>query len=118
MLHLVYTFRPTAHARTNLQAFWRWIGEREAWFYDGLDMARDSRWYVRTIGQDVHALEHFIAFEDEAAWGAYRREVARRSRDAAWERRRVEQDLWWEITEARLLNDAPVKRPTAGGHHG
>ena len=29
MLHLIYTFRPTAAARADLPAFWRWVGERE-----------------------------------------------------------------------------------------
>lgn len=108
MLHLVYVMRPTAKARGDLPAFWRWVREREDWFYHRLDMARDPRWLVRTVGADVHALEHSISFADEAAWGAYRQEVHRRAQDPAWERRRVEQDLWWEILEARLLNDAPL----------
>ncbi|CAB3774553.1 hypothetical protein LMG29542_07930 [Paraburkholderia humisilvae] len=110
MLHLVYLLRPSAHARTDMNAFWSWVRDRQAWFYAGLDMARDPRWYVRTIGTDVHSLEHTISFADEAAWGVYRLEVSRRSRDIAWERRRVEQELWWEILEARILNDAPIPR--------
>lgn len=108
MLHLVYVFRLTPHARSNLRAFWTWVREREEWFYDGLDMARDPRWYVRIVGVDAHALEHTISFDDEAAWGRYRQAVAQRSRDEAWERRRVEQELWWEMGEARLLSDAPL----------
>ncbi|WP_127598591.1 hypothetical protein [Nitratireductor alexandrii] len=118
MLHLVYILRPTAHARSNQKAFWAWVNEREDWFYCGLDMATDPRWYVRTIGPEVHSIEHFISFEDEAAWGAYRKEVSRRSSDPAWERRRIEQDLWWEIIEGRLLNDAPVRKESRGGGNG
>ena len=115
MLHLVYVFRPTAHARGNLRAFWTWVREREVWFYDGLAMAQNPRWYVRIVGVDVHALEHTISFDDEAAWGLYRQAVARRSREDAWERRRVEQDLWWEIVEARLLGDAPLPSSASAG---
>jgi hypothetical protein len=113
MLHLVYVLKPTTKARRDMKAFWNWLSEREAWFYAGLDMAVDPRFYVRTIGQDVHSLEHSISFEDEAAWGAYRSAVSARSHDPAWEQRRVEQDDWWEIIEARLLNDAPVRRTTS-----
>lgn len=108
MLHLVYVFRPTAHARANLRAFWAWVREREDWFYAGLDMAHEPRWLVRIVGTDVHALEHSVSFADEAAWGRYRQAVAQRSGDEAWERRRVEQELWWEIHESRLLGDAPL----------
>lgn len=108
MLHLVYVMRPTIKARGDLRAFWCWVREREDWFYDGLEMAHDPRWLVRTIGTEAHSLEHSVSFADEAAWGAYRKEVHRRSQDPEWERRRVEQDLWWEILEARLLNDAPL----------
>lgn len=108
MLHLVYVMRPTIKARADLPAFWKWVREREAWFYDRIEEARDPRWLVRTVGSDVHALEHSISFSDEAAWGAYRKEVHRRAQDPEWERRRVEQNQWWEILEARLLNDAPL----------
>jgi len=108
MLHLVYVMRPTIKARGDSRAFWRWVREREDWFYAGLEMAHDPRWLVRTIGTEAHSLEHSVSFADEAAWGAYRQEVHRRSQDPEWERRRVEQDLWWEILEARLLNDAPL----------
>jgi hypothetical protein len=113
MLHLIYTFRPTAAARADLPAFWRWVGERERWFYDGLDMAHAPRWYVCTVGPGVHTLEHWISFADEAGWGDYRREVSRRSANPAWEQRRIEQDRWWDLLDARLLNDAPL--PTVRG---
>lgn len=113
MLHLIYVMKPTRKARGDLPAFWQWVQAREAWFYEGLDMVKNPRWYVRTIGQDVHALEHSISFDDEAAWGAYRRAVSERSKDASWERRRVEQDDWWDILEARMLSDAPMGRRAA-----
>lgn len=113
MLHLIYLLRPSKKARAHHSEFWQWVDERELWFYDGLEMASDPRWYVQTIAQDVHAIEHWISFEDEAAWGAYRKIVSERSRVPAWETRRVEQDEWWEILEARLLNDAPVRRATS-----
>ncbi|RDK02991.1 hypothetical protein [Paraburkholderia lacunae] len=112
MLHLVYVMRPTAKARCDLPAFWRWVKERETWFYDGLDMASNPRWLVRTIGPDVHALEHSISFADEAAWGAYRKQVARQSQKPEWEHRRIEQEEWWEILDARILTDAPIPAST------
>lgn len=118
MLHLVYLFRPTAHARANLKEFWTWVSEREEWFYGGLSMVTNPRWYVRTVGPDVHSIEHFISFEDEAAWGAYRKEISRRSADPSWEKRRLEQDVWWEIIEARLLNDAPIEKAVSGSGNG
>lgn len=107
MLHLVYVLRPSAHARGDLRAFWEWIRCRQTWFYEGLDMVKDLRWFVRTIGVDVHALEHFVTFDDEAAWGAYRRALAARAQDPVWEQRRVEQDVWFDILEARILTDPP-----------
>ncbi|THJ46003.1 hypothetical protein E9536_40365 [Burkholderia sp. LS-044] len=118
MLHLVYILRPTSHARLNINAFWSWVSDRESWFYAGLEMAHDPRWYVRTIGADVHSLEHIISFSDEAAWGAYRTEISVRSQDAAWERRRVEQELWWEILDARILTDAPIRRTDSISNRG
>lgn len=108
MLHLVYTFRPTAQARANQQAFWDWVRAREQWFYDGLDMVVQTRWCVRTIGADVHAIEHTVTFADEAAWGTYRAALRERGADPEWEARRATQEQWWEIVDARLLNDAPV----------
>lgn len=109
MFHLVYTFRPTPYAQENLNEFWNWMQEREKWFYDNLEMVQKTDWYVRTIGIDVHCIEHFVTFEDEAAWGEYRRAVKQKSRDPRWESRRVEQERWYEILEARILTDSPVK---------
>lgn len=111
MLHLVYRFRPTAKARGDLLAFWRWIADRQLWFYEGLDMILDTKWYTVTIGDDVHCLEHHVTFADEAAWGRYRREISRRAKDPGWEARRVTQDEWYEILDARILTDPPVPVP-------
>jgi hypothetical protein len=108
MLHLVYRFRLTREARGDLAAFWEWARQREAWFYADMDMVEDTRWFICTIGPEVHTLEHFVTFADETAWGHYRREVARRAENPEWERRRVEQDAWWELLDARLLNDTPI----------
>ncbi|WP_084650132.1 hypothetical protein [Stappia stellulata] len=118
MLHLVYQLHPTRHARSNLKEFWTWVSDREKWFYRDLEMVSNPRWYICTVGSNVHSIEHTISFEDEAAWGLYRREVSRRSKDSAWEKRRIEQDLWWEISEARLLNDAPIMRENEGQANG
>ncbi|MEV5748361.1 hypothetical protein AB0L00_11125 [Actinoallomurus sp. NPDC052308] len=115
MIHLVYTFRPTPYAQENLPEFWEWVRDREDWFYDGLDMVLKTDWFVRTIGPDVHCVEHFVAFADEAAWGAYRRAVSAKSRDPKWEARRIEQGRWYDILDARILSDPPVRlgRPSA-----
>lgn len=108
MIYLVYTLRPTPHAQANQAEFWTWVREREQWFYHGLDMVRGTDWYVRTIGPEVHCAEHFVAFADEAAWGEYRRAVSAKSRDPQWEARRVEQGVWYDILDARILTDPPV----------
>lgn len=118
MLHLVYRFRLTRKASADPRAFWEWARLRHVWFYSGLDMVEDTRWYVCTVGQDVHTLEHLVTFADEAAWGRYRREVHRRAQDPAWESRRTSQDEWWEMLDARLLNDPPVRMSDVDGHGG
>ncbi len=105
MLYLVYLLRPTEKARLQPKAFKEWVRNREDWFYRGMEMASSPRWYVRTIGEHVHAIEHSVAFEDEAQWGRYRAALSERAKDPEWERRRCEQEQWWEILEARLLND-------------
>ncbi|MGF6189341.1 hypothetical protein [Serratia sp. 2723] len=107
MLHLMYLLKPTPKAHLDMAAFWSWVEQRDEWFYRPLAMAGERRWYVRTIGTNVHCLEHYVAFADEAAWGQYRRAVAKLCQDPAWEKIRVEQDLWWEILDSSLLNDAP-----------
>lgn len=111
MLHLVYRFAPTPEARADLPKFWKWIADRQLWFYDGLDMVLDTAWHTVTIGDNVHCLEHKVTFADEAAWGEYRREVSRRSADPEWESRRIEQDKWYEILDSRILSDPPITIP-------
>ncbi|MEV3961427.1 hypothetical protein AB0M34_11080 [Nocardia sp. NPDC050193] len=114
MLHLVYRFAPTPKARADLAAFWRWIADRQLWFYDGLDMVLDTTWHTVTIGDHVHCLEHKVTFADEAAWGRYRREVHRRATDPEWERRRTGQDQWYDIIDSRILSDPPIPVPLPG----
>ncbi|MEU2718768.1 hypothetical protein [Streptomyces sp. NPDC007205] len=108
MLHLVYHIRLSDEAESDQAAFWAWLQEREKWFYDGLDTVLATRWAVRTIGTDVHTLEHTVTFADEAAWGRYRRQVSERGHDPAWERRRTEQNRWWHLLDATLLSDPPI----------
>ncbi|MFG6178780.1 hypothetical protein ACGTN6_16210 [Halomonas sp. THAF12] len=109
MLHLVYTLQLTEHARTHNKEFWEWLHSRQSWFYDGLDMIQAPRWFMHVIGQNVHCLEHSVAFDDEAAWGAYRKAISQRSKDPEWEKRRIEQEKWWEIIDSRLMNDIQVE---------
>lgn len=109
MLHLMYLFRPTLKARKDMTAFWQWVTERDAWFYETLEMSKNRRWYTRTIGNDVHCVEHYVSFESEAAWGEYRTAVSALSKIPDWEQKRIEQEAWWEIIDSRLLNDAPLK---------
>lgn len=111
MLHLVYRFRPTEKARADLAEFWRWIADRQLWFYADLDMVLGTRWYTVTIGDDVHCLEHHVIFADEAEWGRYRRAVSVRSQDPEWEKRRTGQDEWYTILDARILTDPPIPIP-------
>ncbi|MFF7454712.1 hypothetical protein [Kitasatospora sp. NPDC008115] len=108
MLYLVYHIRLTDAAASDPEAFWSWARDREQWFYEGLDTVLATRWTVRTIGADVHTIEHTVTFADEAAWGRYRRQVSERGRDPAWERRRVEQGRWWQLIDASLHDDPPV----------
>ncbi|RFU39940.1 hypothetical protein DZF91_19820 [Actinomadura logoneensis] len=108
MLYLVYRLKLTPAAEADPRAFWNWAQEREKWFYEGLDTVLATRWTVRTVGSDVHTLEHTVTFADEAAWGRYRRRLAERSHDPAWEERRTEQGTWWQILDAALHSDPPV----------
>ncbi|MFB7125433.1 hypothetical protein DR950_06715 [Kitasatospora xanthocidica] len=108
MLHLVYLIQPTPDAETDPHAFWEWVRARESWYYDGLDTVLRTRWAVRTVGAHVHTIEHTVSFADEAGWGRYRRQVADRGRDPAWEHRRTEQTRWWTLLDATLLSDPPV----------
>lgn len=109
MLHLVYTMRLTRKARENVADFWSWVRERQLWFYEGLSMVNEVHTYQCIVGPDVYTIEHWVSFNDEKAWGEYRRTIAQRRQAPEWERRRVSQDQWWEITQARILTDQPAQ---------
>lgn len=105
MLHLVYLFKLKKKALQDQKEFKRWLKSRQEWFYKDIDAAKNPCWYVITIGEPVHVLRHTISFDNEAAWGKYRAILHTRSRDPEWEKRRCEQEEWWEILESKLLND-------------
>ena len=105
MLHLVYFLKPTKKALQNQKEFKSWLKDRQEWFYKDIDVAKNPSWQIVTVGEPVHALRHTISFDDEAAWGEYRRILHVRSSDPEWQARRCEQEDWWEIVDSRLLND-------------
>lgn len=107
MIYLVYRMRLTDHARRNMQDFWAWLEDRERWFYRDLPMVREVRWYYSVIGE-VYTLENWAAFEDEAAWGAYRAALAGLKSDDTWEGQRVSQGEWWDFLDTRIVTDPPV----------
>jgi len=105
MLFLTYTFEPTSYARDRPEEMWEWMQQRERWFYEGLVMVRGVTWSVETAPLRIH---HFVEFDDEAALAAYRRALADKGRDRAWEARRVEQDTWYTITGKTIQYSPPV----------
>lgn len=107
MIYLVYRMRLTSRARQDMKSFWKWLENRERWFYRDLPSVKDVRWYYSVVG-DVYTLENWAAFEDEAGWGAYRAGLASLKADASWERERVSQDEWWEFLGTRIVCDPPV----------
>ncbi|GAA4987472.1 hypothetical protein GCM10023205_67840 [Yinghuangia aomiensis] len=107
MIHLVYRMKMTERSRRNQKEFWAWLEERERWFYRDLPMVREVRWYYSVIG-DVYVLENWAAFDDEAAWGAYRKALSGLKTDTGWETERVSQDDWWEFLDTRIVTDPPV----------
>ena len=107
MIYLVYKMHLSPRARRDLKAFWAWLEERERWFYDELDMVKEVRWYYSVIG-DVYTIESWSAFDDEAAFGAYRARLAQLKSDSEWEDTRTTQEDWWEFLETRLVTDPPV----------
>ena len=120
MIYLVYRMKLTARSRANLAAFWGWAKVREAWFYKDLPMVKSVHWYQSVIG-DVYTLENWAAFDDIEAFGAYRRRLSELRSDAAWERKRVTQDRYWEFLDTRLFSDTPMAgRPavTPGARRG
>ena len=114
MIYLVYRMKLTAKSRADLGAFWGWAKAREAWFYKDLPMVKSVHWYQSVIG-DVYTLENWAAFDDIEAFGAYRRRLSELRSDAAWERKRVTQDRYWEFLDTRLFSDTPLPgRPAVG----
>lgn len=107
MIYLVYRMRMTEQSRRNQKEFWAWLEERERWFYQDLPMVREVRWYYSVIG-DVYVLENWAAFDDEAAWGTYRKALSGLKADTGWESERVSQDDWWEFLDTRIVTDCPV----------
>lgn len=108
MIYLVYKMHLAPRARQNMKAFWAWLEDREKWFYDDLPMVKEVRWYYSVIG-DVYTIESWSAFEDEAAFGAYRAKLAELKSDEDWESERTSQDEWWEFLSTRLVTDPPAE---------
>ncbi|MFC8670189.1 hypothetical protein [Streptomyces sp. NPDC057199] len=106
MLCLTYTFEPTSYARERPEEMWEWMQQRELWFYEGLAMVRGVTWSVETA--PILRIHHFVEFDDEAALAAYRRALADKGCDRAWEARRVEQDTWYTITGKSIQYPPPV----------
>lgn len=107
MIYLQYRMKLAPRARRNMKEFWEWLGKREEWFYRDLPMVREVRWYYSVVG-DVYVLENWAAFDDEAAFGAYRAALAGLKADEGWEAERVTQDEWWEFLGTKLWTDPPV----------
>jgi hypothetical protein len=108
VIYLRYRIKLAARARQNMKEFWAWLEKREEWFYRDLPMVREVRWYYSVVG-DVYVLENWAAFDDEAAFGAYRAALANLKADQDWEAERVTQDEWWEFLDTKLFTDPPVK---------
>lgn len=107
MIYLVYRMRLTETARRDMKGFWAWLEQRERFFYQDLPMVREVRWYYSVVG-DVYVLENWAAFDDEAAWGAYRTALAGLKADSEWESERVSQETWWDFLDTRIVTDPPV----------
>ncbi|WP_369228530.1 hypothetical protein AB5J52_48680 (plasmid) [Streptomyces sp. R39] len=105
MLFLTYTFETTEYANTHPDHLWPWMSDRNAWFYEGLDMVLATRWRIQHRGAGL-LIHHEVAFADESALTRYRATLADRGRDPAWEQRRREQDRWYHIV-ARSVQTAP-----------
>lgn len=108
MIYLVYRMHLSPRARQDSKGFWAWLQERERWFYKDLPMVKEVRWFYSVIGE-VYTLENWAAFEDEAAFGAYRNALANLRKDDSWEAERVTQEEWWEFLDTRLIADPPVE---------
>lgn len=108
MIYLRYRMKLARRARENMKGFWAWLEKREEWFYRDLPMVKEVRWYYSVIG-DVYVLENWAAFDDEAAFGAYRVALANLKADDTWESERVSQEDWWEFLDTKLFTDPPVR---------
>lgn len=112
MLYLGYTFRATDHAQRHLTELWQWMQIREPWFYHGLQMVRSSSWRTEHVAEADGTrllIHHQVELDDESALVAYRRAIATKSQDPAWEARRVEQDLWYSIVARTIQSGPPVR---------
>jgi hypothetical protein len=107
MIYLSYRRQLTERARGDMSGFWNWARERERWFYEQLPMVRETRWYYTVVG-DAYTLENRAAFDDEAAFGAYRAALRDLKQDPSWESERVSQGEWWVHLRSELLSDPPV----------
>ncbi|HVL80540.1 MAG TPA: hypothetical protein VM840_02980 [Actinomycetota bacterium] len=108
MIYLRYRMKLAPRARRDMKAFWAWLSQRESWFYRDLPMVKEVRWYYSVVG-DVYVLENWAAFDDEAAFGEYRKALANLKSDDDWESERVTQDEWWEFLDTKLFTDLPVE---------
>ncbi|MDQ1031551.1 hypothetical protein QF035_009133 [Streptomyces umbrinus] len=97
MLYLEYTFKPTEHAHAHQAEFWRWMSEREPWFYADFRMVRGTSWRMESSGTRP-LIHHLVEFDDTNSIAEYRAAVAAKAKeDPLWEKKRMEQDLWYEI---------------------
>ena len=108
MIYLQYRMKLAPRARQNMKEFWSWLEKREEWFYRDLPMVREVRWFYSVVG-DVYVLENWAAFDDEAAFGAYRAALGTLKADEGWESERVTQEEWWEFLGTKLWADPPAK---------
>ncbi len=108
MIYLAYKMHLSEKSRRDMKSFWKWLEDREKWFYQSLPMVKSVRWYYSVIG-DVYTIESLAGFEDEAGFGEYRKALSQLKGDNQWESQRVSQDDWWEFISTRLLTDPPVK---------
>lgn len=108
MIYLVYRMRLTPHAQRDMDAFWRWLEERERWFYRDLPMVKGVRWFASVVGE-LYILECWAAFESESGWVNYRETIAARKRNTSWEMERAQQLDWWEFLDSRIVTDPPSK---------
>ena len=107
MIYLRYRMKLAARGRQDMKGFWAWLEDRESWFYRDLPMVKEVRWYYSIVG-DVYVLENWATFDDEAAFGEYRKALANLKTDGDWEAERVTQDEWWEFLDTKLFTDPPV----------